>query len=44
MVARLYGDEQFPREVGELLRLMIRNILTVQAAVKDNPKNPDEEV
>ena len=43
-MARLYTDEQFPREVVELLRPMIHNILTVQAAGKDNPKNPDEEV
>ena len=43
-MARLYADEQFPRVVVELLRLMIHNILTVQAAGKDNPKNPDEEV
>ena len=44
MMARFYADELFPRVVVELLRLMIHNILTVQAAGKDNPKNPDEEV
>ena len=43
-MARLSGDEQFPRVVVELLRLIIHNILTLQAAGKDNPKNPDEEV
>ena len=44
MMALLYADEQFPRVVVELLRPMGHNILTVQAAGKDNPKNPDEEV
>jgi predicted nuclease of predicted toxin-antitoxin system len=44
MMGRLGADELFPRVVVELLRLMIHNILTVQAAGKDNPKNPDEEV
>ncbi|WP_333041741.1 DUF5615 family PIN-like protein [Microcoleus sp. Pol17_C1] len=44
MMARLYGDEQFPREIVELLRQMGDNILTVQAAGKDNLKNPDAEV
>ena len=44
MMARLYGDEQFPREVVELLRAMGHNILTVQEAGKDNQKIPDEEV
>ena len=43
-MARLYGDEQFPREVVELLRQMGHNILTVQEAGKDNQKIPDEEV
>ena len=37
-MARVYTDEQFPRGVVELLRLMIHNILTVQAAGKDNQK------
>ncbi|MGB3267380.1 MAG: DUF5615 family PIN-like protein [Microcoleus sp.] len=40
MMARLYGDEQFPREVVELLRAMGHNILTVQEAGKDNQKIP----
>jgi predicted nuclease of predicted toxin-antitoxin system len=44
IMARLDADELFPRVVVELLRLMIHNILTLQAAGKDNPKNPDEEV
>ncbi|MEG4944781.1 hypothetical protein [Microcoleus sp. F4-D5] len=44
MMARVYTYKPFRRVVVELLRLMIRNILTVQAAGKDNPKNPDEEV
>ena len=44
MMARLDADELFPRVVVELLRLMIHNILTLQAAGKDNPKNPGEEV
>ena len=44
MMARFYADELFLRVVVELLRLMIHNILTLQAAGKDNPKNPDEEV
>jgi predicted nuclease of predicted toxin-antitoxin system len=44
MMARLDADELFPRVVVELLRLMIHNILTVEAAGKENPKNPDEEV
>ncbi len=43
-MARLYADEQFPRVVVELLRSMSHNILTVQAAGKDNQKIPDEEV
>jgi hypothetical protein len=44
MMARFYADELFPRVVVELLRLMIHNILTLQAAGKDNPKNPNEQV
>ncbi|MEG3954504.1 DUF5615 family PIN-like protein [Microcoleus sp. herbarium2] len=44
IMARLDADELFPRVAVELLRLMIHNIMTVQAAGKDNPKNPDEEV
>ena len=44
MMARLDADELFPRVVVELLRPMIHNILTLQAAGKDNQKNPDKEV
>ncbi|WP_333232455.1 DUF5615 family PIN-like protein [Microcoleus sp. Pol12B5] len=44
MMARLYTDEQFPREVVELVRQMGNNILTVQETGKDNQKIPDEEV
>jgi hypothetical protein len=44
MMARLDADELFPRVVVEFLRLMIHNILTVQAAGKENPKNPGEKV
>ena len=44
MRPRLYADELFPRVVVKLLRPMIHNILTMQAAGKDNPKNPDEKV
>jgi hypothetical protein len=44
IMARFYADELFPRVVVELLRPMIHNILTLQAAGKDNPKNPDKEV
>ncbi|WP_445240145.1 hypothetical protein [Microcoleus vaginatus] len=40
-MARLEADELFPRVVVELLRQMGHNILTVQAAGKDNPKNPE---
>ncbi|AFZ09347.1 hypothetical protein Osc7112_5085 [Oscillatoria nigro-viridis PCC 7112] len=43
-MARVHTYEQFPRVVVELLGPMIHNIVTVQAAGKDNPKNPDEEV
>ncbi|WP_333131978.1 hypothetical protein [Microcoleus sp. Pol11C3] len=38
MMARIYAEEQFPRVVVEVLRPMIHNILTVQAAGKDNQK------
>lgn len=31
-MARLYADEQFPRQVVELLRGLDHNILTVQEA------------
>ena len=37
-MARVCADEQFPREVVELLRRMIHNIRTVQEAGKDKQK------
>ncbi|MGK7881909.1 MAG: DUF5615 family PIN-like protein [Crocosphaera sp.] len=41
-MAYLYADEQFPRQVVELLRLLEHNILTVQEA--GNAGLSDEEV
>ena len=43
-MARLYADEQFPRPVVELLRLLGHDILTVQEAGKAEQKIPDEQV
>ena len=43
-MARLYADEQFPRQVSELLRNMGHDVLTVQEAGKANLGIPDEEV
>lgn len=43
-MARLYADEQFPREVSELLQTMGHDILTVQEAGNVNLGIPDEEV
>lgn len=43
-MARLYADEQFPREVSELLRTMGHYVLTVQEAGNANLGIPDEEV
>lgn len=43
-MARLYADEQFPREVVELLRLLAHDILTVQEAGNANQGIPDEQV
>ena len=43
-MARLYADEQFPRQVSDLLREMGHDVLTVQQAEKDNLGIPDEEV
>ena len=43
-MARLYADEQFPRQVSELLQEMGHDVLTVQQAGKDNLGIPDEEV
>ncbi|GAB1539104.1 DUF5615 family PIN-like protein [Scytonema sp. NUACC21] len=43
-MARLYADEQFPREVSELLRTMGHDVLTVQEAGNANQGIPDEQV
>jgi predicted nuclease of predicted toxin-antitoxin system len=43
-MARLYTDEQFPREVSELLQTMGHDVLTVQKAGNANLGIPDEEV
>jgi len=43
-VARLYSDEQFPREVSQRLRTMGHNVLTVQEAGNANLGIPDEAV
>ena len=43
-MARLYADEQFPRQVRELLQVMGHDVLTVQEAAQDNLGIPDEEV
>jgi predicted nuclease of predicted toxin-antitoxin system len=43
-MARLYSDEQFPREISDLLRTMGHNVLTVQEAGKANLGIPDEDV
>ncbi len=43
-MARLYADEQFPREVVELLRPLGHDILTVQEAGNANQGIPDEQV
>ncbi|NEQ24217.1 MAG: hypothetical protein F6K28_34870 [Microcoleus sp. SIO2G3] len=43
-MARLYADEQFPREVVELLRPLGHDILTVQEAGNANQWIPDEAV
>jgi predicted nuclease of predicted toxin-antitoxin system len=43
-MARLYADEQFPREVSELLRTMGHDVLTVQEAGNANLGIPDEDV
>jgi len=43
-VARLYCDEQFPREVSEKLRGMGHDVLTVQAAGNANLGIPDADV
>ncbi|EDX75346.1 hypothetical protein MC7420_1264 [Coleofasciculus chthonoplastes PCC 7420] len=43
-MARLYADEQFPRDVSEQLRTMGHDVLTVQEAGNANLGIPDEEV
>jgi predicted nuclease of predicted toxin-antitoxin system len=43
-MARLYSDEQFPREISEILRTMGHNVLTVQEAGNANLGIPDEDV
>jgi predicted nuclease of predicted toxin-antitoxin system len=43
-MARLYSDEQFPREISEILRTMGHDVLTVQEAGNDNLGIPDENV
>ncbi len=43
-MARLYADEQFPRQVSELLQEIGHDVLTVQEAAQDNLGIPDEEV
>jgi len=43
-MARLYADEQFPRDVSEQLQTMGHDVLTVQEAGNANLGIPDEEV
>lgn len=43
-MARLYCDEQFPREASERLRMMGHDVLTVQEAGNANLGIPDEAV
>lgn len=43
-MARLYTDEQFPREVSKILRMMGHDVLTVQEAGNANLGIPDEAV
>jgi predicted nuclease of predicted toxin-antitoxin system len=43
-MARLYSDEQFPREISEILRTMGHDVLTVQEAGNANLGIPDEDV
>lgn len=43
-MARLYSDEQFPREVSQRLRTMGHDVLTVQEADNANLGIPDEQV
>ena len=43
-MAKLYADEQFPRQVVEFLRSFSHDVLTAQEAGKANLKIPDLEV
>jgi predicted nuclease of predicted toxin-antitoxin system len=43
-MARLYADEQFPRAVSEMLRMIGHDVLTVQEAGNANLGIPDEDV
>lgn len=43
-MARLYSDEQFPRVVSELLRMIGHDVLTVQEAGNANLGISDDEV
>ncbi len=43
-MARLYADEQFPRQVSELLRTIGHDVLTVLEAGNANYSIPDEDV
>ncbi|BDA72986.1 hypothetical protein CAL7716_071520 [Calothrix sp. PCC 7716] len=43
-MARLYADEQFPRETVLVLRTFGHDVLTVQEAGKANQGIPDDEV
>jgi predicted nuclease of predicted toxin-antitoxin system len=43
-MARLYSDEQFPKVVSELLRMIGHDVLTVQEAGNANLGIPDDEV
>ncbi len=43
-MARLYADEQFPRETVLVLRTLGHDVLTVQEAGKANQGIPDDEV
>ena len=43
-MARFYADEQFPRQVVELLRALGHDVLTVQEAGNAGLKIPDDKV
>jgi hypothetical protein len=44
MMALLYADEGFPRQVSNLLRELDHDVLTVQEANQANQRIPDDEV